>query len=110
MDKQPDILDNVLKKRYLPDMRTNLEHRIIMAAASDVAHGKDQKQPGLLSGLLSGILLPRPVLSLLLLLFVGFGIGLGSGTYTGVQSVDDAVDVVDYFVFSDDEIGYGDFL
>ncbi|MGH1402953.1 MAG: hypothetical protein ACRBDL_01790 [Alphaproteobacteria bacterium] len=110
--EQADPLDGILERRYIPEMRSNLEHRITEKAKYETPNvllksdNRSSLSANILSSFLDGFLLPRPVLSMAVLLCFGFGVG----TYTDVQRVDEGGDVSEYFSLSDDEIGYEDFL
>ncbi|MGH1378775.1 MAG: hypothetical protein ACRBB3_08130 [Alphaproteobacteria bacterium] len=100
-------VDDFLRGRDVPPMRSNLEHRILQASLSANKNTYISDSNGLLDVFLSimgGVLLPRPLLSMSLVLVSGFVIG---GYYSG--GYDNNISVDEFFL-SEDEAEYGGLL
>ncbi len=107
LDKE---LDALLSKRAVPEMRSNLEHRIIQASLKQEVHvAGRQSEGGFFAGLkavLDNIVLPQPALALMMVLMVGGVLG----AYSPDVMQEDDVDSFESYIMTSDEIGYGDFL
>ena len=109
-----DRLDEILRSRRVPEMRSNLEHRIVQASLQqDKQKGKAQGG-GILDGILSSIfdnlLVPQPVLAMAFLLVFGVAIGgypLESSLYDTGSDMD--ADTMAFFLEADD-FDYGEIL
>ena len=112
MDHDKD-LDALLSKRSVPEMRSNLEHRIIQASLKPAPEGG-----GVLKGIKSfmdGVsqlfVIPQPALVMTLVLMCGFIMGGYSDSiteYAGYTVASTALDAETLIMESD--IDYGEFL
>ena len=102
-------LDVLLKTRAVPDMRSNLEHRIIQKSLNQEKQSKTQDIGNFFRAVrdfMDCMVLPQPALAMVMVLVIGAAIG----TYSSeILTVDDDQDVEAYMMIIDD-IEYEDFL
>ena len=106
-------LDALLSKRFVPEMRSNLEHRIIQASLKP-----DPDQDGMLRGIKGfmeaisrNFVIPQPALVMTLVLMCGVIMGGYSDyitEYAGYTATSTAMDAETLIM--DSEIDYGEFL
>lgn len=106
-------LDALLSKRSVPEMRSNLEHRIIQASLKPAP-----EQGGMLRGLrefmetiFRNFVIPQPALVMTLVLMCGVIMGGYSDDiteYAGYTTASTAIDAETLIM--DSEIDYGEFL
>ncbi len=102
-------LNEILKARDVPPMRSNLEHRIVQASLSvskNPAVSKGNSVLAIFTAILDAVILPKPALSMALVLV--FGVMLG-GYSSGVSEASTNIDADAYFLAAE-TIGYGDIL
>ena len=116
MDRRDDaILDKILRTRQVPEMRSNLEQRIIDAAARSSMSQSAPKKMGLVASLMNAlddlVSLPQPVVSLMVVIIIGAGIGLYSGEYYAPSSSQVEVsDEFEVYVLMGDDTNFGRML
>lgn len=102
----PDTeLEEIMNKRYIPEMRSNLAERIIEASLHHQAHGKT----GLslwLNTFSDALLLPKPAYVMAMIFVLGLLLGGLSG-FVDVQAVDSNVTDL---VFTAEQVYEGDWL
>ena len=109
---QPKNLDDVLRCRSIPQMRSNLEHRIIQAA---LARQEARRHHGFMAGMrvaidifFDGILLPRPALSMAVVLVFSMLLGVYvDGLIGNSNSIEDVAEEYMSFAYNSD---FGDIL
>ena len=106
-------LDALLSKRSVPEMRSNLEHRIIQASLKPAP-----EERGILGGIKSfmetisrNFVIPQPALVMTLVLLCGVIMGGYSDyitEYAGYTAASTSIDAE--LLIMDSEIDYGEFL
>ncbi len=102
--------EKILRSRYVPPMRSNLEERIIQASLSNNNMPYKQQRRGnirdIFAGIFDSLILPKPALSFAVVLVLGIALGQSSAFYGDVM-----LDGDDFFLVSDSyDIEYGEFL
>lgn len=105
--------DAVLERRSVPEMRSNLEYRIIQAAK---AGKKAHQQRGIWAGInaaidefFDGLLLPAPAYSLAFVLLVALFLGFYNDNALIMPDIAGVNDMADYMDFTQNS-DFGDIL
>lgn len=102
-----DKFESILQSRYTPDPRSNLEERIIAAAARSPQAIPTRSGGGIgawVSGLFEGLIIPAPAVSMALVLVGGLFIGMNTDYLVQGQG-----DLTPYSYFMlPDNADYGD--
>lgn len=91
-----DELDRLLADRHVPEMRSNLEHRILQASLQGTMAGvceRERKKRSVLKTFFDFCLVPRPAFAMVVVLFLGVAMG---GVY--VPESTDGIDVDAFFL------------
>ncbi len=102
MDNDSEV-ENILIKRTVPSMSSNLEHRIIKSITDSADNAGYNRSIFLV--ICDNLMLPKPVLSLAVVLVIGVFIGFYSG---GINNVSN--NYIDEFFLDYGELEYGEFL
>lgn len=103
MDKKMRTLDDLLEMRTVPEMRSNLEYRILEAARQSAERNIDQRR-SFWAALKDSLILPAPSVSLATLLVVGVWVGFSVEVSQMVGA-----DIESAYVQVSENSVYGDF-